>query len=67
LIFYDGQTSFSRRGVEIIHRNFIEPAAEVGVRVRDAKVGAVSPGEVFVDWLLSAAQLLVSEGLFLRL
>jgi len=52
LIFHDSQASLPRCGVEVIHWNFIVSAAEVRVWICDTEVGAVSPGEICVDWIL---------------
>ncbi len=54
-MFYDGQTSFARSGVKIIHGNLIGPTAEIGVCIRDVEDGAVAPGEVSIHWMLSIA------------
>lgn len=51
-IFGDGQACLPRRRIEIIHRDFIVPAAEVGIWVCQAEVGAISPSEICIDWTL---------------
>ena len=60
----EGQTSLAGGGVEIIHRDFIIPATEVRVWIHHAKVGAISPSDVRIDWILSTAHPHVSEGYF---
>jgi hypothetical protein len=62
LIFHDGQASLARGGIEIIHRNFVVTAGEVRVWIYHAEAGAIAPGEVRVDWILSIVRSLVSDG-----
>jgi hypothetical protein len=62
LIFHDGQASLARGGIEIIHRNFVVTAGEVGVWIYHAEAGAIAPGEVRVDRILSIVRSVVSDG-----
>ena len=62
LVLRDGQTSLTHGGIGMIHRNFIECTAEVGVWICHVEFSAINPSEVCVDWILCAIRSLVNEG-----
>jgi len=56
LVFHNGQTALSRGRIEVVHRNFIVSAAEIGVWTCHPEVRTIAPNEVYVDWILSVVR-----------